>query len=458
MVNHRIGQWSTLALMGLLLAGIVAWQMQLRSTATQLLMPLAAARQDISPLLPGDAAFVSPISPSIGSRPSDAPPFCTFTDKTESETAITQSMLESFAFSKPTIVLTNTAGIDIAEWLPNNQQLLIARSHPDMLEQSIETLDIQTSSLQLYAFQKNAGRRPSWSTRAQSVIYSDWAFIDQKQGAVRWDLWISSGSPESAVKTVEGLTAMSVIGVDPAGTLIRAAASEESLLQLPDIASRYFQEIVIRFSPATLLYPKYNFDVPSAHRPLMFSASKQPNDGALVALYADPYLYLLDEQTGAICEVDLGRVGELPRWPYIVQWSSDGRRLAMITTANAPGSLVSFNEVFVLDVETGKLQQLPAQGYVQEIEWAADSRHILMQVLLDPSTIPPVQRLFLLDTVSGDQRKVLPDFPVGGGTGTNLQMAWSPDGARIAVKCPLWPTGMGIIEDRICMIAVEVKS
>lgn len=146
-MNHRIGQWSTLALMGLLPAGIVAWQMQLRSTATQLSMPLAAARQDISPLLPGDAAFVSPISPSIGSRPSDAPPFCTFTDKTESETVITQSMLESFAFSKPTIVLTNTAGIDIAEWLPNNQQLLIARSHPDMLEQSIETLDIQTSSL-----------------------------------------------------------------------------------------------------------------------------------------------------------------------------------------------------------------------------------------------------------------------------------------------------------------------
>jgi len=470
-MNTRIWRWfgvlSGLLLVGLLLVGLMIWQRQPHPAEAELsaassapdhqaggapiqenlLVPLSVDSVSFSPL---------PTPPPPGVRPPEAPPFCTFAGESTAETAPPESLLDRFVFSEPTVVLTNAIGMDIAGWLPDSQQLLIARSHPDTLEQSIETFDSQTSQLQLYAYQKNSGRPPMWSSDFKSVIYLDWEFVDQKQGIAQWDLWISPGPPENAFKVVEGLTAMSVVGVDPNGVLIRATASSESLPKLPDKTSHFFREVVLPTDPAVLIYPKSAVGTINTYTPLEFSTSRQLN-GTLIALYADPYLYLLNDQTDTICEVNLGQVNKLPRWPYVTQWSPNGRYLAMITTASLPGSLVSFNELTLLDTETGKLQQLPIEGYIQEIDWASDSRHILMQVLLDQSMLPPIQRLFLLDTMSGQVSKVLPDFQVGGGTGTNFQMAWSPDGTQIAVKCPVWPTNMAIIEDRICLIAVEMK-
>ena len=87
---------------------------------------------------------------------------------------------------------------------------------------------------------------------------------------------------------------------------------------------------------------------------------------------------------------------------------------------------MSFNELTLLDTETGKLQQLPIEGYIQEIDWASDSRHILMQVLLTNPCFPHSKAVLAGYNVRVS--KVLPDFQVGGGTGTifrwrGLQMA-----------------------------------
>lgn len=399
-------------------------------------------------------AFQSPLptptSPSKPGRPPNAPPLCEFPGGASPDSSA-PSGLDAFVFAEPQVVLTSTIGIEIAEWLPDNQRLLIVRGA------SIETFDVVTGSRQQYAQLRSApGWPPFWLSESEAVAYRDWEFIDKERGQVRWDLWVSTGSSVQAQRAVQGLFE-SDISIAPSGSLLRFSLTPQQLPSLPDTARQFFHEMVISIDLSDLLYPKYGIPIPEGYRPREFQVARRP-DGSQFALYANPYLYLVDVNTQFTCEVDLGRGREgLPRFPLAAQWSLDGRYLAMITTAQFPGDLVRFSEVTVLDTVTGGQKQLPLEGDAQEIDWAPDSRHLLVLSMLDKSQWRPVQKLFVADTWTDKSREVLPEHIFGGGTGFNLQMAWSPDGQKVAVKCPLWPEGQAIIEDRICLITVEIQ-
>ena len=202
--------------------------------------------------------------------------------------------------------------------------------------------------------------------------------------------------------------------------------------------------------------------MPSNLRYQGFVAVRRPG-GSHVALYADPYLFLLDNGQSRVCEVDLG-VGpgedRSPLFPIEAKWSPNGRYLAMITTARYPGQLGSFSRLTVLDVVTGKFIQpsVPAR-FVTDIDWAPTSQHVLILGDISQARGRPAYQLFLVDVVSSDSRLMMPQQMWGPlGSLPGWAFAWAPNGKELAIKCPVMleaqPT---IVEDRVCLISTQAR-
>lgn len=410
------------------------------------------------------STFQSPLPTPAQSPIEGRPPLCEFKGQAASEPS-TPSRLDAFVFSEPQVVLTHTTVMDIAGWLPDNQRLLITRGIPEMPRQTIETLDTMTGERRVYAESQYPARRPFWLPDAQAVVYLDWEFIDKERGQTRWDLWISQESPQQSQRLVQGVwgTGSGVLAtgmvVDPSGLLLRLSRTPANLSPLSEPARQFLQEGILAIDPAQLLYVKYAGPAGEQYRAREILAEPQPK-GTQVALYADPYLFLADIHNRTICEVDLGKVQGLPRFPYDARWSQNGRYLAMLTTTHDPGTLFYFSNVTVLDTLTGEQKQLSIDiaTLMVGIAWDPDNRHLLVQTGIDTPKWHTVDKLFLADVITGDLRPMLPNFDFGGGSDPGLQLAWSQDGQKIATKCSIWSDDFDYFEDRICLINVELKS
>jgi len=456
-MNPHTGKWSgilgSLLLATLFLIGATVWQAQPVPTKPGVAVVHAPVDQEASPLPPGDSAFFSPIPPPIGSRPPEAPPFCTFAGKTASETVVTESVLDDFVFSEPTIVLTDEVGSDILGWLPNSNQLFIVRYHPDQPLRVIETWDTATGELRQLATQTFLGGRPFWVDSSGVVAYRETEILNPQTGEYRTNLWVSAPGSDAVTETLQDLRAWN-FSISDRGEIIRFAQTTDRLEPLPETMRGAFQEIVIPADLATLLYDKYPWEVSDGYRPKEFSGAHSP-DGRLLALYADPYLYLYDIAAQSICEVRIGK--DAFRYPLQVQWSPDGQTLAMLTTDTPSGSLVESPKVILLNVATGEQKQLQIEGDPVGISWGTDNRHLLVMSRLDSKQWPPIDKLFLVDTWSGATRLLFPGQIWGGGSRFDVSdVAWSPNGQEIAMKCPNLDEKEGIlVEDRICLIATK---
>ena len=467
-MNIRVWRWlsvlSGLALGGVLLAGIVMWQTQSRPVASTPLAALAPARQaagdgapaqDAATPSPAAADFMSPLPmPSpVSARPPDAPPFCTFGGEAPAETAPAPSILDKFVFSEPTVVLTDEVGSDILGWLPGSNQLFIVRYHPDRPLRVIETWDAVTSKIRRLATQTFLGGRPFWVDAAGVVAYRETEILDKQSGQYRANLWVSTPESDEVTQVVQDLRQWNV-SIGEGGDIVRFSPTPDALAPLPEAIQRAFIETVIPADLSTLLYSKYAWEVPEGHRPKEFSVVRSPN-GRLFALYANPYLYLYDTSLQSICEVTLG---ESPlRFPLMVQWSPDGQILAMITANTPPGALVRSPQIILLNVITGEQKQPRVEGDPVGISWGPDSRHLLIMSRLDKEQWRPIDKLFLMDAWLDKTRLLFPDQIWGGGSRFEVSdVAWSPNGQEVAIKCPRLDEKEGImIEDRICLSSVK---
>ncbi len=133
--------------------------------------------------------------------------------------------------------------------------------------------------------------------------------------------------------------------------------------------------------------------------------------------------------------------------------SSDGRYLAIGRAAKShPADLT------LLDIATGNLTTLSGapqgtegQLYVNDFIWAPDNHHLLAiggvfssQNSQGKGSVP---RLYFVDSGSGQSIDVTPvdKFSIN----SPQSMAWSPDGSKLAIRCPA--TGV----DQICIISVK---
>ena len=75
------------------------------------------------------------------------PPACQFNNPKVSDS---ESVSQQPVFSEPKVVYTNSSSIGIVRWLPDNERLLITQA-TSTAQQLIETFDVKTSEIQLYA-------------------------------------------------------------------------------------------------------------------------------------------------------------------------------------------------------------------------------------------------------------------------------------------------------------------
>jgi Tol biopolymer transport system component len=178
--------------------------------------------------------------------------------------------------------------------------------------------------------------------------------------------------------------------------------------------------------------------------PLMYEMAWRP-DTSQIFLYSfadkgQGYTFLVDTDTGNICELNLGG------WAVVARWSPNGRYLA-IERSQAPDRPIGSTVLTVLDTLTGNLattevvpEELPGIRAVQDLTWAPDNRHLLVlgSALSLPQCAPNChndKRLYLVDWLSGQIDSILPEYQFTA-TMDGINLAWSPDGSKVIALCP----------------------
>ncbi|MCS7251847.1 MAG: hypothetical protein RMK32_07485 [Anaerolineae bacterium] len=354
-------------------------------------------------------------------------------------------------------MLTHPAAIYIAGWLPDGQRLLITRDVPGKHRQTIDVLDIETGELITYAEWEESPGRPVWLSALKAVAYLTLVAEEGKEPPTRYhpELWISYGSPQQAERLATDADGPLV--ADPDGKrLWYFLRSEPNRLQLCDVETRSPRGTLVDLAP--LRYPKPELEWAMRDLELSFWAARRP-DGSQVLFYSQFWTFLLDVRSGRWCELEVGEHEpwmHIPPWPLLAQWSPDGRYVAFVTTDTLDTRLLS-TWLTILDVETGERRTLSpgsetelGRHYVTDMAWFPDSRYLVALGVVRMEEGVNKEGLFLVNAVTGESRRVLPEYEFGGGW-DGRQLAWDPSGSFLAVYCPTSEEG------RLCIVPVSPK-
>jgi len=159
------------------------------------------------------------------------------------------------------------------------------------------------------------------------------------------------------------------------------------------------------------------------------------------------YTFILNSDTGKVCELKLGG------WALKAHWSSDGHYLAIARATEYSHPFIHSTDLTVLDTMTGKLytldvlpQNLNGERIVHDLAWAPDNRHlIVVGIPGNGQNGNDLDGLYLVDFMTGQSIDVLPQYNEFFSTGA----AWSPDGSKLVIRCPI------NYVDRLCIISVK---
>ncbi len=191
---------------------------------------------------------------------------------------------------------------------------------------------------------------------------------------------------------------------------------------------------------------------PGNSQPSSYRMAWQPGT-SMIFLYAEGFLggygytFILNADTGHICELNFGG------WAEAAHWSVDGRYLAIIRAKEYSFPLHE-SDLAVLDAATGILAvpQGLGQLYMRDLAWAPDGRHLVaMGGFISAHTIQNgilEQELHLIDVVSGQSAPAVPGYR-GLIYSNDNNFAWSPDGSNLVLHCATQA------QDQICLIRVQ---
>ena len=376
--------------------------------------------------------------------------------------------LEDYVFGEPQVILTDTAPIDIIGWMADGRNLLLARTLPDRPRRVIEALDTQTGRIVRYA--------------ETNLYASDVAFpLDRGRGVAFYDLGEQQpgdivppndlmashgpGQVQPLVQRFSSLSTARTMAVDPhSARLVRFEQAPGGPPALPPQAQADLRVLSLPVDPYLWKYPKYFPDrVETGYTGDEFRTVVRP-DGSLVAFISDPYLFIYDTTTQTACELDLGVAenGEY-RSAWNVEWSPDGRYLAMLSTARWPGNLLNFTDLTIYDTLTGVLKHAnpSPREYVTTFSWAPDSQ--ALTVLGDSYMLDgvPLQSLYLVNALTGDSVPQLGD-QLFGTSGNHI--SWTSDGRLVSMgpclgrEDDIQEMAIEDLKWHICLIPVDIQN
>ncbi len=381
-----------------------------------------------------------------------APPLCTFP---LAQTTNIDSKPEKYSFSEPQVVLTDELQPDIVDWLPDNKNVLISRFKLIDLgmngyRQTIELFDPETKEAKVYATHRRVDEAPPvWNPVLNAIIYPD---MNVPEGSTITNfkftrqVRISYGKPDDTQLLADNLPQY-YLTEKPDGNQIVYLLDKE-LFRL-DAALKPLAPVSFNRKRWDFLHQTYKeiVDFEMAWRP----------GSAEIFLYNHAidglgYTYILDVDTGRVCNLDFGG------WALTARWSPNGRYLAIIR-ALGPVPIQSAG-VVVLDTTTGDFypldvseSEIKGKPFVQDIAWAPDNHHLIFTLETNYSSTTSTYDglLYLGDFISGQVDHILPSFQFEVNSGsTNL--AWSPDGSKLLMNCP---TSEGV--KQVCLITVQTS-
>ncbi len=428
-------------------------------TISQLLATLTPFRLMTPTPLPPD--YPTRVAETLTARPTTpptptstlAPPACTFP---LGHTTTAESKPEEYTFSEPEVVLTAAKGniYHIAQWLPDNLQVLMTEeirnvgiNNSKPLQESIDLYDPTARESKTYATGADTSGIPFWVPRLNAVVYPliNYTVFDKEKHnfAFTRQVWVSYGDPATARMLAQGLP-QAPFGMKPDGSEI-VYLSEEELLRM-DGSLNPLPSVPI--DPTRWDYAR----TPGNSQPNSYEMAWQPGT-SMIFLYTEGFLggagytFVLDADTGRICELNLGG------WAEAAHWSVDGRYLAIIRAKEYSFPLHE-SALAVLDTATGNVTvpQGLEQVFMTDLAWAPDGRHLVaMGGFISAQTIQNgmlVQELRLIDVVSGQSAPAVPGYR-GLVYSNDNNFVWSPDGSKLVLHCPTQT------QDQMCLIRAQ---
>ncbi|MCB0208808.1 MAG: hypothetical protein KDJ52_05750 [Anaerolineae bacterium] len=356
------------------------------------------------------------------------------------------SQLNQFVFSAPKVIFSREAPIDLIEWLPDNQRLLVHITIP--IKQSIETVDTTTGQTEVYADNLQSASQVHWVASENAVVYTDYK-MQEFSGVDQFGVWLSRGKGEPDQLLLETEYA----------ELLRA---KENIQKLSSEVARALNVYDFPFDPEQWRYNKYPEDnyYLQSWSAIKFASSVSP-DGSKAVFYGVPWLYLVDLKTNQPCEVDLGQTYNSEQGPLRVfnaLWSPDGKLLALQTAVGYREENLRFNELVILNTVTGKLYRPEIKlGYILDIRWFPDSRYLVVMGQSTEIEQPQLNQLIgVVDSLTQQSRLILSDHTFTQGSQAGFQLALSPTGKDLAINCPIVSDKYSLgLKGQVCLISIN---
>jgi hypothetical protein len=333
--------------------------------------------------------------------------------------------LDDFVFGEMQVVYTSTEALNIVEWLPGGQRLLL-RETTNTLQEKITILNVRSGHTQVIA-EGDLWGSIHWLPQAKAVSYVE-RVRDNNLNVLGYDLRISAGQPRQAAENVIP------------ESVYRTQTGELGFYS-------HNQAILHRINPLTgegkitsldmdqWKYPK----IPKEH---LYYAMYQDRPWRIIphpsntwrVFNAPPWLYLVDE-SGQPCDLSVERQA------VRLQWSPDGRYLGMTTNDGGILVLTTQSDFRVLDTFTGVWWGIPE---VHEYTWMPDSQNVVALVKAGRNEDGFfLYNLLFVDIVTQETRVIPAESLIAA-----YQMDMSSHG-QLALTCPTIDTG------RICLISIS---
>jgi hypothetical protein len=376
------------------------------------------------------------------------PPACQFNTAIPNN-PLSSSSISAYVVSPLNPIFTNTSGMNIYGWLPDNEHLIMSRWNSDKKKATLDTLNTSTGLIQTYAERTDAGGdRPIWLPDLQAIAYTDFNFPKKPDSPPGVELWITRGNPSATQRLGEGVTLNSLTsdGAEPLKFLSSQKSTEPVALSVKTINATTSALQNIPLPAALSIDPTSTLDSSSkVEMPVRFI--QRPATSQAMLLYKNGPPLLLDLNSSQICQINLDS------YAAEALWSPDGRFLAM-RTQRAPLDFTAPDALTILDTNNNEHYEIDLGTPVYDMAWSPNSRHLA--VLAKKTDMPEGtvhQSLYLVDAITQEHRQLFPDYDFRGGADQRYQMAWSFNGKILAITCPVWPSDSPTItKDRLCTI------